>query len=127
MRKACLQCDYRRPALGEVEGSSRGRSRAEREWVAVAIDGSGLLVCDDGAVNRDRNVTVLKGLTPCGVDPDDGLTCSSKRLQRTVTQNRHFNEQADFVTREGAHPDPCPRSLVSKRLPTRGSSRAVDK
>jgi hypothetical protein len=74
----------------------------------VAIDGSGLLVCHD-AVNGDQNSTVLKGLTPYGVDPDDGLTCSSKRLQRTVTQNRHFNEQAEFVTRQGAHPDSCPR------------------
>jgi hypothetical protein len=74
----------------------------------VAIDGSGLPVCHDRRVNGDRSSTVLKGLTPCGVDPDDGLTCSSKRLQRTVTQNRHFNEQAEFVIRRCAHPDPCP-------------------
>ena len=104
-------------------GCSRGRSRAERECVAVAIDGSGLLVCHDSTVNGDRNFTVLKGLTPCGVDPDDGLTCSSKRLQRTVTQNRHFNEQAEFVTRQGAHPDSCPRwrrSLSGPSCPRRG-------
>jgi hypothetical protein len=104
-------------------GCSRGRSRAEREWVAVSIDGSGLLVCHDSTVNGDRNFTVLKGLTPWGVDPDDGLTCSSKRLQRTVTQNRHFNEQAEFVTRQGAHPDSCPRwrrSLSGPSCPRRG-------
>ena len=104
-------------------GCSRGRSRAERECVAVAIDGSGLLVCHDSTVNGDRNFTVLEGLTRCGVDPDDGLTCSSKRLQRTVTQNRHFNEQAEFVTRQGAHPDSCPRwrrSLSGPSCPRRG-------
>jgi hypothetical protein len=74
----------------------------------VAIDGSRLPVCHDSKVNGDRSSTVLKGLTPCGVDPDDGLTCSSKRLQRTVTQNRHFNEQAEFGIRQHAHPDSCP-------------------
>ena len=104
-------------------GCSRGRSRAEREWVAVTIDGCGLLVCHDSTVNGDRHFTVLKGLTPCGVDLDDGLTCSSKRLQRTVTQNRHFNEQAESLTREGVHPDSCPRwrrSLSGPSCPHRG-------
>jgi len=71
----------------------------------VAIDGSGLPVCDESKVNGDRGSTVLKGLTPCGVDPDDGLTCLSKRLPRTVTQNRHFYEQAELVIRLCAHPD----------------------
>ena len=69
----------------------------------MAIDGSGLPVCDESKVNGDRGSTVLKGLTRCGVDPDDGLTCSSKRLQRTITQNRHFDEQAEFVIRRCAH------------------------
>jgi hypothetical protein len=63
----------------------------------MAIDGSGLLVCHDSKVNRDRGSSVLNISTPYGVDPDVGHTCSLKRLQRTVTQNRHFNEQAKFV------------------------------
>jgi len=89
----------------------------------VAIDGSGLPVCHDSTVNGDRSSTVLEGLTPCGVDPDDGLTCSSKRLQRTVTQNRHFDEQGEFMSRQCAHPDSCPhrrRSLSGTSCPRRG-------
>jgi hypothetical protein len=36
LRRSWLQCDYGGPALGwRWRGCSRGRSRAEREWVAV--------------------------------------------------------------------------------------------
>jgi hypothetical protein len=48
----------------ERRGSNRGCSRTERESVAVAIDGSGLLVCHHNTLNRDRDVIVLKDLTP---------------------------------------------------------------
>lgn len=89
----------------------------------MAIDGSGLLVCHDSKMNGDRSSSVLKVSTPYGVDPDVGLTCSLKRLQRTVTQNLHFNEQADFVPRQVAHLDSWPpwrRSLTGPSRPRGG-------
>jgi hypothetical protein len=66
----------------------------------MAIDGSGLLVCHDSEVNGIE-VPLLMGSNLCSADQDVGLTCSLKRLQRTVTQNRHFDEQAEFGISHG--------------------------
>jgi hypothetical protein len=72
--------------------ASRVRSRAEQKCVATAILAWGLLVCHDTKVD---GMEVRLGSTAIALIPDIGLACSSERLQRTVTRNRHFGEQAD--------------------------------